>query len=232
MGRSRLLTSNFSVMTFGLLVALSEGSLALAQETKNLFQHGFAASSYGDVTLDKGEVHGEDTSALRIRAGVQVLHVGFLGLSLGYQKNGFFTATHSWKRDDGYVRYDYHGPVLELHLFPRSLLSFSAAASSNRGSMSRSETDPQLFSIGCGDGCTVLQERSAISMLETNLQIGLKVAPQLQMVAGGGVRKWDASTSYQTTVTAASGEASQRNPEGDWKETGTFFFLGIRGTTL
>ena len=210
-----------------------------ADESRNLFQNGFAASSYGDITLDKGTLRDEETSALRLKAGVQLFNLGPVGFSLGYQKVGFYTTTHSWKRDSGFLRYDYRGPVAELHFFPQAIVNLSLAASVNSGYSLRAESDPSRFDFTCPaaslaeTSCTVLQERSALHVNEYTAQLGLRVAPQLQLTLGFGKRDFEGKdVAFQTSASKNTGQVYVANPSSAWKEKGSFMLFGLRGSTL
>ncbi len=215
------------------LSAVFGAGTGTAQESKNLFEHGFAASSYGDLLMEKGTIRKEDIAALRLRAGVQLLHLGPVGMSLGYQKIGFYTATYSSKRESGSFNYDYRGPVLELHVMPRSFISLSVAASTNKGFLYREEDDSALFAYSCGANCQVLAERTEISLQEYTGQIGVFVARQLQLTLGFGTRAMEGKgVAYQTSLSKSTAKEFVDDPSQDWKEKGTFITFGLRGTTL
>ncbi len=209
-------------------------SLAAAR-TATLFTSGFNAAAYGDLAIDQGAWLGESISLLRIKAGVQLARIGPAALTLGYQKNGFYTAQQNWDREAGSLKLDYRGPVLELHLFSGAPFTFAVAASINDGYLFRKEEDPAAYgteSCQGRDPCQVLLERSKVRVAEYTGQIGFRIARELYLTLAYGQRHSEVKPSYE--IQAAEGSDSEfveaeslksENDEG-------FFLVGLRGSQL
>jgi len=201
---------------------------------KTLFVNGFNAASYGDLTVDKGDWRGESMSALRVKVGLQLIRIDFVGLSIGYQKAGFYTATKAWDRDKGSVTYDYRGPVAELHLFPGSRVNLSLAASQNEGFSVRTEEDQTLYPFTPEAGREINAERWSIEGPEYTVQLGVQIARQLQVTVGVGQRNFEGTPSYDTHRRDSDGKKVDRifveNEAGKAKDKSNFYFFGIRGS--
>lgn len=231
----RRVTSTCFAFTRGLKVWISLctllfGSQAWAKRA-NLFMDGFNAAAYGDFAVDRGAWEDENLSLLRVKAGVQIMRIGPVGLTLGYQKNGFYTAQHNWDRQEGSLRVDYRGPVVELHLFPSALLNLTAGASRNEGFLFRKEADPRAYgTVGC-EPCDVRLERSRLELTEYTAQLGLRVAPELNVTLGAGRREVTATPAYE--VASSDGSTSFYEPEsGERSSEAMFYFIGLRGSQL
>lgn len=206
----------------------------LFANSKSLFVNGVYAATYGDIGWDKGDWRDNNYSAFRLKAGIQLLRIDFVSVTLGYQKVGFYTGIHKWDGDTK-LAFDYRGPLLEVHLFPDSLIGFSAAGFWGSG-FSFMNT-PALYSAqvkaACvaTNGCQIETERSSLSVNEYTAYVTLKVARGLQLFAGAGSRNVTGDPEYDVR----RGTVNERQKFGDagkWKESHGLLLLGLRGTTL
>ncbi|RYZ69762.1 MAG: SusD/RagB family nutrient-binding outer membrane lipoprotein, partial [Proteobacteria bacterium] len=189
----------------------------LFANSKSLFINGVYAATYGDISWDKGDWRGNNFSAVRLKAGIQLIRVDFVSLTLGYQKVGFYTGLHKWSGDNS-INFDYRGPVLELHLFPDALFGFSFAGSTGTG-YSFLKTESQFKYTPC-TGCVADAERSELKVGEFSANITAKIAPGLQIVAGAGTRSVKGKPLYGVRngldYSFVPGDAQ------DWKDSETF----------
>lgn len=228
-GKNALLT--------GCLFVLSSPLLA---NSKTLLIDGVNAAVHGDVSLDKGPwQNNESFSALRLRVGFQLIRLGPVGVTIGYQKVGFYTAEKKWSQNGtNKTHFDYRGPVAELHVFPDKMFSFSVAAHKGAGFSYLKGTDAAGFGIDCaGDtacDATTL-ERSELDINEVTAQVNYMFSPGLQLFIGAGNRHIKGTPSYEVNRTAADGvNTSFISVDGtsSWNVSSKFFMLGIRGSTL
>lgn len=224
----------FSMVSFWTLCLLSSfsASLAYAGSSKSLFKNGVYAAAYGDLTLDKGDWNGESYSALRAKAGFQLLRYEFFGLSLGYQKNGFYSATRNWTRTQGSTSLDYRGPVLEFHILPESIFSASLAISSNEGYLFTKETDAATYPYRCATTCTIVLQRTKLNVEELTLQGNVEIARELYLTLGFGNRRITGRPSYEVYTADPALSTYESDPSGKWKGNESFFLVGLRGSQL
>ncbi len=236
------------MMTLGknslLLMTLLTSSGPLLANSKTLFVNGVNAAVHGDLSVDKGEWRNKESfSALRIKAGFQVVRIGFVGLSIGYQKVGFYTAEKNWtKAGDNRTHFDYRGPVGELHLFPDAMFGFSVAGHQGEGYSFTEGKDSKDFPVDCGGVQACLDttmERSKLVVREMTAQVNYTFRPGFQIFLGAGNRQVT-GTPYYHIFTAAP----EPNPKGEihdswqtyntgkWKIDTQFYLFGLRGTTF
>ncbi len=217
-------------------------STTLLANDKTLLVNGVYAAVHGDLAVDKGEWRNKESfSALRMKAGFQLIRIGFVGLTVGYQKVGFYTAERNWtKGEANKVNFDYRGPVAELHLFPDALFNFSLAAHKGEG-FSFQSGDAESFGLDCaGDSfCTSARiERSRLDISELTGQVNYLFRPGLALFLGAGSRQVKGTPFYETNrSTTVGGETTtptkfERFGASSWKIDSQFFLLGIRGTNL
>ncbi len=199
----------------------------LFANSKSLFINGVYAATYGDISWDKGDWQGNNYSAIRLKAGIQVLRVDFVGLTLGFQKVGFYTGLHKWKGDNK-LAFDYRGPVLELHLFPDAPIGFSFAGMSGSGYSYL--TSPALYDYPACVGCKIDSERSDLKVGEFTAYLTVKIAYGLQFIAGAGTRQVKGSPRYDVDRSGVHEYVKGAKP--DWKESESLLLVGLRGTTL
>ncbi len=211
-----------------LCLALFMASPSFANN-KTLFVNGVYAANYGDISYDKGDWRGNNFSAIRVKAGIQILRIDFVGLTLGFQKVGFYDGLYKWSGTNK-VKYDYRGPVLELHLFPDSPIGFSVAGMT--GSGYSYSTSPELYKISnCpSPACSIESERSSIKVREFTAYVTAKVSYGLHAFVGAGTRLVKGNPEYDIRYGAVHSWV-----EGDaekWEENKALLLIGLRGTTL
>lgn len=195
--------------------------------SKSLFINGVYAATYGDIGYDKGDFQGNNFSAVRLKAGIQIIRIDFVGLTLGFQKVGFYDGLQKWSGDNK-VKFDYRGPVLEAHFFPEAPVGFSFAGMSGNGySYSRSE---ELYQYPACVGCKIDSERSNLKVGEFSGYVTVKIARGLQLIGGIGTRTVKGSPSYD--VDRDGVHTFEKGAKEDWKESNSFVLVGLRGTTL
>lgn len=199
----------------------------LFANSKSLFINGVYAATYGDIAWDKGDWQGNNYSAIRLKAGIQVLRLDFVGLTLGFQKVGFYDGLHKWSGDNK-LAFDYRGPVLELHLFPDSLLGFSFAGMSGSGYSYL--TSPEQYQYASCASCKIDAERSDLTVGEFSAYLTVKFAYGLQFIAGAGTRSVKGSPKYD--VDRYGAHEWEKGDKADWKESEAIVLVGLRGTTL
>ncbi|WP_141732695.1 hypothetical protein [Oligoflexus tunisiensis] len=234
------------MMTLGknallLTVALSLSPTLLAN-TKTLFVNGVNAAVHGDLSVDKGEWRNKESySSIRLKAGFQLVRIGFAGLTVGYQKVGFYTAQKNWtKAGASRTQFDYRGPVGELHLFPDALFNFSVAGHQGEGFSFTKGDGSSDFGITCPTDepeCGITKmERSRLVVREVMAQVNYTFRPGFQVFLGAGNRQVTGTPSYQV-FRAASEPGTfhdfwERYNASKWKIDTQFYVFGIRGTTL
>ncbi len=217
-------------------LGLSLASSALASSTKTLFRNGVYAAAYGDFGVDKGEWNGENLSAFRAKAGLQLARFDIVSLGLGYQKNGFYV-NRSWGRSEGKANIDYRGPVIEINVLPEGLFFGSFAYSSNEGYLFRKENNASTYPYqGCdgtgGATCTIALERDRLAVNEMVLQAGVKMASELYLTLGFGTRQITGHPSYEVYTSDPNESVYVNDDGGKWKESASFFMIGVRGSKL
>jgi hypothetical protein len=193
------------------------------------------AAVHGDLSVDKGEWRNKESySAFRIKAGFQLVRIGFVGLTIGYQKVGFYTAEKNWtKAGASRTQFDYRGPVGELHLFPDAMINFSIAGHQGEGFSFTKGDKAEDFGVNCAgvEACAATKmERSRLVVREVTAQVNYMFRPGLQLFVGAGNRQVTGTPSYQ--VFQASGESYERYNAAKWKLDTQLYLFGIRGTTL
>lgn len=199
----------------------------LFANSKSLFINGVYAATYGDVSWDKGDWQGNNFSAIRLKAGIQILRIDFVGLTFGYQKVGFYSGLHKWSGDNK-LAFDYRGPVLELHLFPDAPIGFSFAGMTASGYSYL--TSPALYDYPSCTGCKIDAERSDLKVGEFTAFITAKFAYGLQFIAGAGTRSVKGSPRYDVDHNGI--HQWEKGSKADWKENEALLLVGLRGTTL
>jgi len=200
----------------------------LFANSKSLFINGVYAATYGDIGYDKGDWQGNNYSAIRLKAGIQLLRIDFVGLTLGFQKVGFYDGIQKWSGDKK-IKFDYRGPVLELHLFPDAPVGFSFAGMSGSGYSYL--TSPELYGTTCTEpGCKIDAERSTLKVGEVSGYITAKIAYGLQAFLGAGTRTVKGNPQFDQAV--GQEHTWIEGNKADWKESNSFFLIGLRGTTL
>lgn len=209
----------------GLILLLA--SSPLLANSKSLFVNGVYAATYGDISWDKGDWRDNNYSAIRLKAGIQLLRVDFVSLTLGYQKVGFYDGLHKWSGDSK-LAFDYRGPLLELHFFPDSLIGFSFSGATLSGYSYLTSADQYKYSA-CS-GCQIDAERSELKGGEVMGYITARVAPGLQVIAGAGTRVIKGTPRYD--VNRDGVHSWEQGDAANWKETNALVLVGLRGTTL
>jgi hypothetical protein len=234
-----LLKGEQEMMTLGknslLVTIMLVFSASLFANSKTLFVNGVEAAMHGDLSADKGEWRNKDSySSLRIKAGFQLVRVGFVGFTVGYQKVGFYTAQKNWtKAGASPTQFDYRGPVGEIHLFPDAMISFSVAGHQGEGFSFTKGDGASDFGIECGPdaSCTATQmERSKLVVKELTAQVNYTFRPGFQVFLGTGNRQVTGTPFYQ--VFEGKDESYKRYDAAKWKLDTQLYFFGIRGTTL
>jgi len=233
------------MMTLGknllLLITLLAISKPLMANDKTLFVNGVNAAVHGDILVDKGEWRNKESySALRLKAGFQLIRVGFVGLTVGYQKVGFYTAEKNWtKAGASRTHFDYRGPVGELHLFPNAMFGFSIAGFQGDGfSFTKGDKSDDFPSLNCNGEAKCLatkMERSRLSVREFTAQVNYTARPGLQVFLGAGSRHVTGTPAYMVYFPGPGSEThdaweSYNAPK--WKLDTQFYMFGLRGTTL
>lgn len=209
----------------------------LFANSKTLLVNGVYAGTYGDIGWDKGDWRDNNYAALRLKAGIQLVRVDFVSLTIGFQKVGFYTGLHKFDGDQS-LAFDYRGPLAELHFFPDSLIGFSFAGFTGSGYSfltSKQHYSPQAVAHCASVGCTLEAERSALKVNEFTAYVTLRVASGLQLFAGAGTRHVIGDPEYDTyTGTAPNGVNVRQkfNDSPKWKEDHGLLLIGLRGTTL
>ncbi|MBC7662159.1 MAG: hypothetical protein H7249_20880 [Chitinophagaceae bacterium] len=209
-----------------LCLALFFASPLLAN-SKTLFLNGVYAATYGDIAWDKGDWRGSNFSAIRLKAGIQVVRIDFVSLTLGFQKVGFYSGMHKWSGDND-IGFDYRGPVLELHLFPDAPFGFSFAGATGTG-YSYLTSASQYHYSSC-EGCKIDAERSALKVGEFTAYVTYKISSQLEILAGAGTRSVKGEIDYD--VDRGGVHSWEKGDVDSWKESNTMVLLGLRGSTL
>jgi len=227
------------MMNFGknlLLVTIMLAFCApVLANSKTLFVNGVNAAMHGDLIVDKGEWRDKESySALRVKAGFQLVRVGFVGFTVGYQKVGFYTAEKNWtKAGASRTQFDYRGPVGELHLFPDAMISFSVAGHQGEGySFTKGDSADDL-GINCGTNASCAatrMERSKLVVKELTAQVSYMFRPGFQLFLGAGNRQVTGTPFYQ--VFEGEDESYKRFDSPKWKLDTQLYLFGIRGTTL
>ncbi len=200
----------------------------LFANSKSLFINGVYAATYGDLSWDKGDWQGNNYSAIRLKAGFQLLRLDFVGLTIGFQKVGFYDGIQKWSGDKK-IAFDYRGPVLELHLFPDAPFGFSLAGMSGSGYSYL--TSPEYYRANCTiPACKIDAERSSLKVGEVTAYVTAKISYGLQAVLGTGTRSVHGSPKYD--IDRNRDHTWETGTKPDWKESHSFFLLGLRGTTL
>ncbi|HYX33431.1 MAG TPA: hypothetical protein VE954_09980 [Oligoflexus sp.] len=221
------------------LTVLLMCSAPVLANNKTLFVNGVNAAVHGDLMVDKGEWRNKESySALRIKAGFQLVRIGFVGLTVGYQKVGFYTAEKNWtKAGASKTNFDYRGPVAELHLFPDAMFGFSVAGFQGEGFSFTKGDNSTAFPVACAGEQKCLDtkmERSRLSVKELTAQVNYTFRPGLQLFVGAGSRQVTGTPSYQVFTTDKFGTSdtweTYNTPK--WKIDTQFYLFGLRGTTL
>ncbi len=240
------------MLSLGKKVLLTMGALALSSpllaNSKSLFINGVNAAVYGDISADQGEWRNQESfSATRVKAGLQLIRIGFVGVTVGYQKVGFYTGLKNWtKSDDNRTYFDYRGPVGELHLFPEALFSFSLAYHQGKGFSTLKAKNVADFGITCkadDAACPLIRlEQSELKINELTAQVNYMFSPGLQFFLGAGTRKVTGTPYYEVYRQATVVEDKETKKinqmsfesydAAQWKLNNQFFLLGIRGSTL
>jgi hypothetical protein len=228
------------MMTLGknslLLSTLLIFSTPLLANSKTLLVNGVNAAVHGDLSVDKGEWRNKESySSLRIKAGFQLVRLGFVGLTVGYQKVGFYTAQKNWtKAGASRTQFDYRGPVGELHLFPDAMFSFALAGHQGEGYSFTKGDSASDFGLSCASSdaaCAATKmERSRLVVREMSAQVNYLFRPGLQLFLGAGKREATGTPFYQ--VFNDTDESYKRYDAAKWKLDTQFYLFGIRGTTL
>ncbi|MCX6128529.1 MAG: hypothetical protein NTX25_05615 [Proteobacteria bacterium] len=233
--------SKFLKMTLMSFSFMTMASPLLAN-SKSLFLNGVNAATYGDLSVDKGEWRDHESfSALRLKAGIQLIRVGFVGLTLGYQKVGFYTAEKNWSKEyTNKTHFDYTGPVAELHLFPEALIGFSLAGTKATGFSVRTDSaGGSAFGLDCENQvkCAAIDtERSNLEITEFSGQINYRIRQSLQIFLGMGIRHLRGEPSYEIKETDSKTHEVTSHTESlgqaTWYLDSKFILLGIRGSNL
>jgi hypothetical protein len=231
------LGKNALLLTLGLSLSTS-----LFANSKTLFVNGVDAAVHGDLSVDKGEWRNKESySSLRIKAGFQLVRIGFAGLTVGYQKVGFYTAQKNWtKAGASRTQFDYRGPLGELHLFPDAMFNFSLAGHQGQGFSFTKGDDSGDFGLKCpteqAECASTKMERSKLVVKEVMAQVNYTFRPGLQLFLGAGTRQVTGTPSYQVFRAAAEPDKLndfwERYNAPKWKIDTQFYVFGIRGTTL
>mgnify|MGYP001602233567 CR=1 FL=1 len=199
----------------------------LLGNSKSLFINGVYAANYGDIAWDKGDWRGNNFSAIRLKAGLQLLRIDFVSLTLGFQKVGFYEGLHKWSGEKK-LAFDYRGPVLEVHLYPDELFGFSFAGATGSGYSVLTSAD-QYHYTACA-GCKLDAERSSLKVGEVSACVTGKVSGGLQLIAGVGTKTVTGSPEYDVDRNGV--HTLEKGNSASWKESTTFILVGLRGTTL
>lgn len=215
----------------------------LAENSKTLLVNGVNAATVGDFGLDVGEWRNQESfAALRMRAQVQLVRIGFTSLSIGYQKVGFYTALRNLdKPETNRMKFDYRGPVAELHLFPDRALSFSAAISRNTGFHFQKADSLKEFGVSCeaaDQACLKSQiERSSLVVTELTFQASYTFHRGLQVYLGLGQGEVKGKPSYEIFRPLASDpqiieQKFESLGASSWSFNRQFVMFGVRGNTF
>lgn len=215
-----------------LLVAFLFASPLLAN-SKTLLVNGVYAATYGDIGMDIGDWRTNNYAATRLKAGVQLIRIDFVSLTVGLQKVGFYTAINKIDGDDSYA-FDYRGPVAEVHFFPDSLFGFSFAGFMGSGYSffnTKSKFSPAAIEACAPPACEIETERSELKVSEFTGYVTWRVASGLQLFAGAGTRNVKGTPEYDLR----QNDENTRLKFGDrksWTENHGLLLFGLRGTTL
>lgn len=214
-----------------LCLAFLLASPAMAN-SKTLLVNGVYAATYGDIAWDKGDWRDNNYSAIRLKAGIQLIRIDFVSVTIGYQKVGFYTGLHKWNGDDK-LAFDYRGPLAEVHVFPDAPIGFSFAGFSGSGYsfLTSAERYSPLAQASCGTSCAIEAERSNLTVNEFTAYVTFKVARGLQIFGGAGTRSVEGDPEYDLR----RGGVNEREKFSDrpkWSEAHGLVLFGLRGTTL
>lgn len=228
-----------------MLAALIGLSSPVFANDNSLLVNGVNAAVHGDIGFDKGNWRNDESySALRLKAGFQLIRIGFVGMTIGFQKVGFYTAEKNWtKAGASRTNFDYRGPVAEFHIFPDAMFSFALAGFSGDG-YSFTSGDAASFGVDCSkqdSACAKTKvERSRLRVSEISGQVGYTVKRGLQIFLGVGSRHVIGQPQYvversfkdATSGKDATGTFFDSYGRDKWKMDTQFFLFGVRGTTL
>ncbi|RZA24788.1 MAG: hypothetical protein EOP10_08860 [Proteobacteria bacterium] len=204
----------------------------LFANSKTLLVNGVYAATYGDIGMDKGDWRDNNYSAIRLKAGIQVVRVDFVSLTLGFQKVGFYTGLSKWDGDSNYA-WDYRGPVAEIHLFPDSPIGFSGAYFTGSGYsfMNTASKYSKDAVDSCTTDCTIETERSHLKVEEFTAYVTVKIASGLQLFAGAGTRHVTGDPEYDFRRSSVN-VREKFDDAPKWREDNGLLLVGLRGTTL
>lgn len=218
--------------SFLAVIALSFPALG---HNKTLFVDGPDAALYGEVLIDTASWREENISYPKLRAGVQVARFSLVGLTLGYQKAGFYEMVENWTQRGNSRRIDFHGPVVGLHIIPSENFNFSVIAAFSQGRLGREEKTQEAYTYpDCEPlSCEIRREESKLNLSEYQLQVSVPVWKTLEITLGAGQIQVEGRPRYETRA------AGTRSPSsfvtygaGDWEASEPFFSLGLRGSQL
>ncbi|MES2746177.1 MAG: hypothetical protein V4655_12160 [Bdellovibrionota bacterium] len=204
----------------------------LFANSKTLLVNGVYAATYGDIGMDKGDWRDNNYSAIRLKAGIQLVRVDFVSLTIGFQKVGFYTGLSKWDGDQS-LAWDYRGPVAEVHFFPDAPIGFSAAYFTGSGYsfMNSADRYSAAAKAACTTNCTIETERSHLKVDEFTAYVTVKIASGLQLFAGAGTRHVKGDPEYDFRESNVNVRRKFADTPS-WKEDHGLLLVGLRGTTL
>ncbi|MFW7377307.1 MAG: hypothetical protein ACOH5I_00695 [Oligoflexus sp.] len=213
---------------------------AQANNEKTLFRNGFYAAGVGDVWADHGQFWGQSYTALRFRAGFQLIRWSEFSLLVGYSKTGFYDAIRSSGEDvvKG-LTIDYHGPTAELVFLPTYPINISLGGlfAANGQSYQNAQTLPADYLSSGGNPGEDNKIKSKLDVQEFHVALSYRFYRQLHLILGGGMRTIESNYQYSRCVVASGSSACAEvlwptNSALSQKEDEPFFFIGIRGSQL
>lgn len=212
---------------------------------KTLIRDGLYAAGFGDILIDHGQFWEQNYSALRLRAGFQLLRWKEFSLSIGYSKTGFYDAIYSKEDQIENLQLDYHGPLVEIILLPSYPYSISIGGMvSIHGQSLHNATElpadyTKLDKVQPEDRHKVSAD---LYVRELHLAVSYEFWNQIQLIAGAGMRQVESKYRFSRCVndegvTVSKGPCREVLwPQGTHFATQSddkpFFFLGIRGSHI
>lgn len=208
------------------LVLLVSSYVNAQSHRKTLFVDGVYAASYGEITLDKGEFYGEELSLLRLGFGVQLLRwEDYVSLTIGYHKSGFYDGLHQYGSSNNDLQVDYQGLVADLVVFPHNWISGGL-----RYNINNTGTVVERVAPGDLDDPNLdARYRHNLSIDELALYADFRIWQNVAITVGAGSRSFSAD--YEISGLIASDDYNGDRTQ-DYTESGSFFYIGLKGTTL